>query len=115
MRINSWLQSDGVRKFKRMFPWLGWLLPYGWVIGGTYWTGDEALMPRSCSFCGCAHPDDVMKLLDAGWKVEVCDSRVKCYINPPDGRGPVPPVKIKTYHCTSEQVKRLNECRRLSL
>jgi hypothetical protein len=111
MRINHWLQSDGVRRFKRRVPLLGKLLPYGLTIGGTYWVGDKKLMPRSCSFCGSSHPEDVMKLLDAGWKVEVCDNRGKCYVRPPNSYGPVPPVKVKTYHCTEEQIKRLNECR----
>ena len=108
--FNDWLQSSWRRRLRLKFPRL-WFLPSNWHQGGTYWAHAPELMPRSCSFCGCAHPDDVQKLLDAGWQVHVCDNRAKCYIQPPDGYGPVPPVKIKTYHCTPDFVAELNKHR----
>lgn len=80
--------------------------------GGTHWPIAAHWKPRACSFCGCSHPDDVMKLLELGWVVDVCDNNGKCYVSPPNGNGPVPPVKVKTYHCTKEHVVRLNASRR---
>lgn len=39
--------------------------------------------PRSCSYCGCIHPEDAIKLLEEGWELEATDKGYKRYLNPP--------------------------------
>ena len=38
---------------------------------------------RTCSFCGGAHPEDVIRLLEAGWEDERTDKPYKGYLHPP--------------------------------
>lgn len=91
--------------------------------------------PRTCSFCGGAHPEDVFKLIEEGWELDKTDKCYKAYLEPPGyaqahaatlrairaSKGgdldtsripsvwsPVPPVKVYTQHFTKEQVDRLN-------
>lgn len=87
--------------------------------------------PRSCSFCGGAHPDDAIGLMAAGWEVERTGKSYKRYIQPP-GFGdyqkalvasirdqgldtfeygfvlPTPPVKIYISHFDQDQIDRFN-------
>lgn len=39
--------------------------------------------PRTCSFCGSLHPDDVIELLEDGWELDPTTKRYKYYLNPP--------------------------------
>ena len=83
--------------------------------------------PRTCSFCGCANHDDVIKLIEAGWEIEITGKRYKAYLHPPGyraairsvlsgamqgqapaGQSPVPPVKFYSMHATQEQIDRIN-------
>lgn len=96
-----------------------------WHIGWeTYWPSP----PRTCSFCGCAHPADVIEMMKEGWEAEVAKPGRKWYLNPPgtqecrekmlkgmranpnniinEGRTPVPPVKIYAAHLTKRIAKR---------
>jgi len=92
--------------------------------------------PRTCSFCGGAHPEDVFKLIEEGWELDKTDKCYKAYLMPPgtaqavqatlrairaskggaldDSRipsvwSPVPPVKIYTMHFNKDQVDQLNQ------
>lgn len=74
----------------------------GTVVWGWSW------MPRSCSFCGGIHPDDAIRLVREGWKVEATGKFYKRYLNPPDGLGVVPPVKLYVFHFDLEARKLFN-------
>jgi hypothetical protein len=37
---------------------------------GAYWPADEYRVPRVCSWCGAAHPDDVVVLISHGWRLD---------------------------------------------
>lgn len=96
--------------------------------GGTYWPhGFPA--PRDCSFCGSAHPDDVVRLLKLGWELEPTDKGYKHYIEPPGSheafrrcmkadpgapivppgpRSPTPPVKLYGMHVSRAQADAIN-------
>lgn len=39
-------------------------------------------VPRTCSFCGSVHPDDVVRLIGEGWFVEIAKG-YKIYLHPP--------------------------------
>jgi hypothetical protein len=78
--------------------------------GGDTWPwSDHWQPPRSCSFCGGAHPDDAITLARAGWKLEATGKMYKFYLNPPGCRAsypdPAPPVKLYAQHFTPEQFK----------
>lgn len=93
--------------------------------GGTFWPAGFDT-PRACSYCGGAHPDDVVRLLLAGWEVEPTDKSYKKYLHPPGyeasmletresgfkkwngPRSPVPPVKVYVYHFNQRQVDAFN-------
>lgn len=88
--------------------------------------------PRTCSFCGGIHPDDAIKLIEAGWEVGTTGKSYKRYLEPPGTReryqilleqikgdiekakspemvSPVPPVKLYTMHMSRQQIDRFNE------
>lgn len=91
--------------------------------------------PRTCSYCGGAHPEDAIKLMEQGWEVEATTKSYKRYMQPPgfagwfaqmleqidpkqpmskqlEGYGvksPVPPVKLYIEHFTDEQIDRFNQ------
>lgn len=85
--------------------------------------------PRTCSFCGCIHPEDAIKLLSEGWEIESTTKWYKRYMHPPGtltrnqaflasikdtsrevGAGvpsiwsPVPPVKLHVPHFDEQQL-----------
>jgi hypothetical protein len=99
-------------------------------IGNVLWcyAGEQ---PRTCSFCGGAHPEDVIALLRAGWTVDGTDKAYKRYLDPPGYRAsveawlqarqlglpdpaiervpaPVPPVKVYVQHFTADQIERFD-------
>src|SRR3990172_1489434 len=54
-------------------------------FGGTRWD-DRYPKPRTCSYCGSAHPDDVVILLSMGWLPEKATGKnYKVYIHAPTG------------------------------
>lgn len=68
--------------------------------------------PRTCSFCGGVHPDDLEHLVyELGWHFEPTDKHYKLYLEPPLGTRPlpVPPVKVYAWHTYSGQITRLLE------
>jgi len=94
-------------------------------------------IPRTCSYCGCIHPEDAIKLLDELWEPWYTIKAYKIYLEPPgtgfkhnqlmkvigDGDGedrifslpgwsPVPPVKFYSWHGSEEQLKKINELAR---
>jgi hypothetical protein len=90
--------------------------------------------PRTCSFCGGAHPEDLIELLRLGWEVGETDKPYKRYMHPPGFRlhqerwsswmvnqrsggsffdhlgyvDPTPPVKLYTQHFSESQVNDFN-------
>lgn len=70
--------------------------------GGIFWPEGEP-RPRTCSYCGGAHPDDAIALIMRGWEVETTGKSYKLYLRPPGPRSPVPPVKVYTYHFDQRQ------------
>lgn len=104
-------------------------------VGGTRWP-EMFPRPRTCSGCGCIHPDDAMALLaDFGWEVEHSSKHYKAYLHPPgyhaymatireavgrrawptpDHVDPIPPVKVYAQHFTRGQLKDLNAYAELS-
>lgn len=55
--------------------------------------GDEWLIlhdfqdaPRCCTYCGGAHPDDVLDLMEGGWEIEPTTEAYKRYLNSPGTR-----------------------------
>jgi len=73
------------------------------------WTG-PGMAPRTCSFCGGAHPDDVVGMVrGGGWRLGSTDKAYKYYLNPADERRkPVPPVKVYLQHFDDEARASLN-------
>lgn len=65
-------------------------------FGGTRWPWPW--QPRVCSFCGGVHADDGERLIREGWTVEGTNKSYKAYLQPPNGWGPVPPVKVYYAH-----------------
>ncbi|WP_141715339.1 hypothetical protein [Burkholderia ubonensis] len=70
---------------------------------------DSSPKPRTCTYCGGVHPDDVIPLLIAGWQLDRTTKAYKFYLNAPQHRSAVPPVKIYLMHWTQEQVNRADE------
>lgn len=97
---------------------------------GDLWLPEwPAPVPRTCSFCGGCHPEDVLRLMAAGWESEATDKWYKRYLHPPGfhahiaaaaaapggpGAGflsfpdPIPPVKVYVMHFTDAQIDRFN-------
>jgi hypothetical protein len=119
---DFWHRGAGLR----FLLWLG-RNPYR---GGTRWL--HPWQPRTCSFCGGAHPEDALRLLEEGWESEGTGKSYKRYLNPP-GYGdhvarcvaavrggqptapleaghwsPTPPVKVYLQHWNQEQCARAN-------
>lgn len=94
--------------------------------------------PRTCSFCGGLHPEDVLRLLGEGWEDELTDKQYKGYLHLPGhtqsiegafrkmrkGADPtkamrerpsvpllVPPAKFYVMHFSPSQLAELNEKR----
>lgn len=88
--------------------------------------------PRTCSFCGCVHPEDALKLIEEKWMAERTDKGYKAYLHPPGylggltetlvnmragvdpveaikniGWSPIPPTKLYRWHFTAEQWDKL--------
>lgn len=115
--------------------------PDHWEPGTLRWCLDSSdrwpegePMPRTCSYCGGGHPDDLLALLARGWALDASTKSYKAYLEPPGGearrvalrcaiRGhgefphpmpktdhpsPVPPVKLYADHFTKGQLDRLN-------
>ncbi len=116
-RAISWWYHNGpignfLRQINRALWERGWhglrnRLPNPYQ-GGTQWRWPRA--PRTCSFCGCAHPDDVIQLLEEGWRLERTTKGYKHYVEPPRSSGwsPVPPVKLYGARVSEAQVDRIN-------
>lgn len=91
-------------------------LPHQWNKGykrwkdpSDKWPDSETPKPRTCNYCGGAHPEDVLILIkDHGWRVEPTTKNYKFYLNPGNGEGPVPPVKGYIQHWTAEELELLN-------
>jgi len=72
--------------------------------------------PRTCSYCGGAHPEDILALMKLGWEVQPTEKNYKRYLHPPgyaarlrdDTNSPVPPLKFYTWHLTLAQIDRYN-------
>jgi len=95
---------------------------------GSCWLDTWGTPPRTCAYCGGAHPDDVLALMRAGWEDEIADRRHKGYLEPPGSRAemvarlkakafpkaagesfhPSPPLKFYVVHFSSEQLADLN-------
>jgi hypothetical protein len=76
--------------------------------------------PRTCTYCGAAHPDDALALMRQGWLVEGTGKQYKRYLQPPRQvphendeaprpyRSPVPAVKVYSMHFTEVQIEQFN-------
>lgn len=47
------------------------------------WPEQYGESPKTCSYCGCVKPSDAVKLIEAGWEVEMTTKTYKWYINQP--------------------------------
>ena len=103
--LNTALWKRGHHRLRNRLP-----NPYS---GGTRW--DLNWSPRTCSYCGAVHPDDALRLIKQhGWRVHGTDKPYKAYLEPSNEHAPVPPIKIKWYHWTPEQISeaiRINDPR----
>ena len=64
--------------------------------------------PRTCSFCGCIHPEDAITLVrDSNFTVESTTKNYKWYLNPPHGQV-APSFKLYRQHTTQEQRETLS-------
>lgn len=97
---------------------------------------DPSAPPRTCSYCGGCLPEDVLRLLQAGWELESTDKSYKRYLQPPGYHAhmnayfdtlkdafvrpgemavmpefwhPTPPVKVYVAHFSNEQIDRANQ------
>jgi len=152
-RLIYWLHNGPLAKRARLICDWGWAVArrrdfdrlgmlarliaerFNWYQGGTRW--EWPWQPRTCSFCGGAHPDDILQLMRERWEIEGTDKGYKRYVQPPgssarheafivhmrdnakrmrepaegwrsEGWSPVPPVKLYVQHFSEEQVKRFN-------
>lgn len=110
-----------------------------WREGAEHWGHRDSdkwpegfTKPRTCSYCGSVHPDDLIALVEQGWEFDPSTKSYKSYWQPPgfiermnaalrditqlvDGRlgeprhvSPVPPVKLYHNHLRAEQADRIN-------
>ncbi len=106
--------------------------PDRWEPGDARWNAQRPWpgpgpAPRTCSFCGGVHPDDVLTLLrDHAWESHGTDKSYKKYLEPPGTRAahqalmrtgqraadaprsPTPPAKVYLQHWTDEQMAHAN-------
>jgi len=87
-------------EFKAKYP--------GSDMGNTYW--EWGTQPRTCSFCGSVHPDDLVQLLRHGWRLEPSDKGYKFYVEPEVHRpsGLIPPAKFYRMHASPEQIEEIH-------
>jgi hypothetical protein len=78
-----------------------------WNDAGAIWP-EAVERPRTCSYCGCVNPDDVIALLVDGWTLSATDKHYKMYLVPSDG-DVTPPAKVYLQHFTREQCERADE------
>jgi hypothetical protein len=78
----------------------------GNISRGTWPVGTKP--PRTCSFCGGAHPDDAIDLLKAGFRLQRTDKAFKYYINDAADHSMAPPVKLYGNHVSPEHARRIN-------
>ena len=64
------------------------------------WPAGEYLVPRTCSWCDSAHPDDVLALILHGWRLSPGGlSAPYALLEPPPGlEPPSPPVFVAAAH-----------------
>lgn len=100
-------------------------------MGAWHGPGDP---PRTCSYCGGLHPEDAIRLIEAGWEIDPTTKDYKRYLLPPGSEqrhvilmrqfkdhskapnfgqvpsvwSPTPPVKLYVYHFSKEQIDRVN-------
>lgn len=96
-----------------------------WGIRSTDVWPEDHPKPRTCSYCGCAHPGDVLALLRDGWEFSGTTKTYKTYVEPPGYHAafnafmagsrnhkhvpsPVPPVKMYSNHINDEWLAALN-------
>lgn len=82
-----------------------------WRRSYVKWPG--SWYPRTCSYCGGIHPEDVLRLRQEGWSFEFTDKRYKLYCHPsgwPETYAN-PPVKVYLQHFTDDQFAALKEGR----
>lgn len=132
-RIREWgwesARRRGFDRAGRIARWIG--ERFNWYTGGTTWRWHW--QPRTCSYCGGAHPDDILRLIYEGWEVEETTKAYKRYIEPPRVgtqtlEGPycaihesdpirvairnwhaVPPVKLYVQHFSDAQIEEFNK------
>lgn len=109
-----------------------WANARGRYQGGTTWRECWGPPPRTCSFCGGAHPDDAAAMLRFGWESHGTTKQYKRYLEPAGSNAyheklygphrvsaealegvaspgsPVPPVKVYLQHFTQAQVDNFN-------
>lgn len=92
---------------------------------------DPGAVPQTCSYCGSIAPADALRLLEAGWEVEVTGKWYKRYLNPQGTAAhrqavltalrthtplpvvaaywmPTPPVKVYVPHLTDAEIAQWN-------
>lgn len=79
-----------------------WLIG-DWLSRTSYWPTTDR-HPRCCSFCGGIHPDDAIRLVQAGWDVIGTNKSYKRFLEPP-GLFEASKAAIKTYRKTGKLVK----------
>ena len=75
-------------------------VPNSWTERDTW---DWIWQPRKCSFCGGTHPDDAIRLLSEGWRINPTDKSNKDYLEPPlfphsPFADPIPPAVVRVWH-----------------
>lgn len=99
--LGPWEYKDNLDRWKRS-KWHSYYKSNRWP--------DDFEKPRTCSFCGSVHPDDLVDLLKKGWRVGNTDKSYKKYIEAPIGyKSPIPPLKLYVMHCSQEQINKLNK------
>lgn len=134
IRQWGWDKSDQRRRAGKSWRLVRWIAEVcNWSSGGTKW--EWPWQPRTCSYCGGAHPEDLIRLLIEGWESHGTDKGYKWYMEPPGyfkafalrmrayrkdaGKTPpnamprvwgaVPPVKLYTMHFDTVQLQRAND------